>query len=91
METNGISSVFVVDEKRRLHGIITIDGAIEGIKNNKSMLDILKHDYHTANEETYVQELIPKAIESKYPIAVVNEGNKLVGIIVRVSVLSGLV
>jgi len=91
METNGISSVFVVDEKRRLHGIITIDGAIEGIKNNKSMLDILKHDYHTANEETYVQELIPKAIESKYPIAVVNEGNELVGIIVRVSVLSGLV
>ena len=91
METNGISSVFVVDEKRRLQGIITIDDAIGGIKNNKSMLDILKHDYHTTDEETYVQELIPKAIETKYPIAVVNEDNKLVGIIVRVSVLSGLV
>jgi len=91
METNGISSVFVVDEKRRLQGIITIDDAFEGIKNNKSMLDILKHDYYTTDEETYVQELIPKAIETKYPIAVVNEDNKLVGIIVRVSVLSGLV
>ena len=91
METNGISSVFVVDEKRRLQGIITIDDAIEGIKNNKSILDILKHDYYTTDEETYVQELIPKAIETKYPIAVVNEDNKLVGIIVRVSVLSGLV
>jgi len=91
METNGISSVFVVDEKRRLQGIITIDDAIEGIKNNKSMLDILKHDYYTTDEETYVQELIPKAIETKYPIAVINEDNKLVGIIVRVSVLSGLV
>ena len=91
METNGISSVFVVDEKRKLQGIITIDDAIKGIKNNKSMLDILKHDYYTTDEETYVQELIPKAIETKYPIAVVNEDNKLVGIIVRVSVLSGLV
>ena len=91
METNAISSVFVVDEKRRLQGIITIDDAIEGIKNNKSMLDILKHDYYTTDEETYVQELIPKAIETKYPIAVVNEDNKLVGVIVRVSVLSGLV
>ena len=91
METNGISSVFVVDEKRRLQGIITIDDAIEGIKNNKSILDILKHDYYTTDEETYVQELIPKAIETKYPIAVVNEDKKLVGIIVRVSVLSGLV
>jgi len=38
-----------------------------------------------------VQELIPKAIETKYPIAVVNEDDKLVGVIVRVSVLSGLV
>jgi glycine betaine/proline transport system ATP-binding protein len=91
METSGISSVFVVDEKRRLQGIITIDDAIKGIKNNKSMLNILKHDYYTTDEETYVQELIPKAIETKYPIAVVNEDNKLVGIIVRVSVLSGLV
>ena len=91
METNGISSVFVVDEKRRLQGIITIDDAIEGIKNNKFILDILKHDYYTTDEETYVQELIPKAIETKYPIAVVNEDKKLVGIIVRVSVLSGLV
>jgi len=91
MEANAISSVFVVDEKRRLQGIITIDDAIEGIKNNKSMLDILKHDYFTIDEETYVQELIPKAIETKYPIAVVNEDDKLVGIIVRVSVLSGLV
>jgi len=91
METNGISSVFVVDEKRRLQGIITIDDAIKGIKNNKSILDILKHDYYTTDEETYVQELIPKAIETKYPIAVVNEDKKLVGIIVRVSVLSGLV
>jgi len=91
METNAISSVFVVDEKRRLQGVITIDDAIEGIKNNKSMLNILKHDYYTTDEETYVQELIPKAIETKYPIAVVNEDNKLVGVIVRVSVLSGLV
>jgi len=91
MEANAISSVFVVDEKRRLQGIITIDDAIEGIKNNKSISDILKHDYFTTDEETYVQELIPTAIKTNYPIAVVNEDNKLVGVIVRVSVLSGLV
>ena len=91
METNGISSVFVVDEKRRLQGIITIDDAIEGIKNNRSMLNILKHDYYTTDEETYVQDLISMAVETKFPIAVVNENKKLLGIIVRVSVLSGLI
>ena len=91
METNGISSVFVVDEKRRLQGIITIDDAIEGIKNNRSMLNILKHDYYTTDEETYVQDLISMAVETKFPIAVVDENKKLLGIIVRVSVLSGLI
>jgi len=91
METSGISSVFVVDEKRRLQGIITIDDAIEGIKNNKSILDILKHDYYTTDEETYVQDLISMAVETKFPIAVVDENKKLLGIIVRVSVLSGLI
>ncbi|MEA1939767.1 MAG: glycine betaine/L-proline ABC transporter ATP-binding protein [Candidatus Caldatribacteriota bacterium] len=91
METNGISSVFVVDEKRRLQGIVTIDDAIEAVKNKKTMKDVLKHDYSTTDEETYVQELIPTAIDTKYPIAVVNEDNKLLGVIVRVSVLSGLI
>jgi len=91
METNGISSVFVVDEKRTLQGIITIDDAIEGIKNNSSMLNILRHDYYTTDEETYVQDLISMAVETKFPIAVVDENKKLLGIIVRVSVLSGLI
>ena len=90
MESNGISSVFVVGENRRLEGIVTIDDAVEAVKTKKKLFDIIKQDYFTTDEETYVQDLIPKAIESKYPIAVVSENNKLLGIIVRVSVLSGL-
>lgn len=90
METNGISSVFVVGENRKLEGIVTIDDAIEAVKDQKKLTDILKQDYFTTDEEAYVQDLLPKAIESKYPIAVINESKKLLGIIVRVSVLSGL-
>jgi glycine betaine/proline transport system ATP-binding protein len=90
MESNGISSVFVVGENRKLGGIVTIDDAVEAVKNKKKLTDILKQDYFTTDEEAYVQDLIPKAIESKYPIAVISENKKLLGIIVRVSVLSGL-
>jgi len=90
MESNGISSVFVVGEKRKLEGIVTIDDAVEAVKTKKKLSDIIKQDYFTTDEEAYVQDLIPKAIESKYPIAVVDENKKLLGIIVRVSVLSGL-
>lgn len=91
MSNNGISSVFVVDKDRILQGIITIDDTIEAIKEKKTLRDIIRQDYFTTDKETYVQDLLPKAIETKYPIAVVDERNKLLGIIVRVSVLSGLV
>jgi len=91
METNGISSLFVVDEDRRLQGIVTIDEAVNAIKNNKGLKEIIKHDFFTAKPEVYIQELIPKAINAKYPIAVVDGANKLLGIIVRSSILSGLI
>ncbi|WZL73433.1 glycine betaine/L-proline ABC transporter ATP-binding protein [Clostridiaceae bacterium 35-E11] len=91
MEDSGISSIFVVDKARKLQGIITIDDTIKAIQENKNLTDIIRQDYFTTNPDTYVQDLIPMAIETKYPIAVVDETDKLVGMIVRASVLSGLV
>lgn len=91
MEQAGISSIFVVDSDRKLEGLVTIDDAIQGLKEKKTLKDILIHDYHTTCPDTFVQELIPFATAGKYPIAVVDEDNVLLGIIVRVSVLSNLV
>lgn len=91
MESNGISSLFVVDEERKLKGIVTIDEAVKAIKENLGLKEILKHNYFTTSPEVYIQELIPQAIETKYPIAVVGDDKKLLGIIVRSSILAGLV
>jgi len=91
MEQSGISSIFVLDHDRRLLGLITIDDALDALRNNKTLKDILAHDFFTTTPETYMQELIPLATETKYPIAVVDEQEKLLGIIVRVTVLSNLV
>ncbi|MFZ7103340.1 MAG: quaternary amine ABC transporter ATP-binding protein [Peptococcaceae bacterium] len=91
MEQAGISSIFVVDQARRLQGLVTIDDAVKGIKENKKLADIIKDDFFTTGPEAYLQELIPIATESKYPIAVVDDNHKLQGLIVRVSVLSNLV
>ncbi|MDD4047590.1 MAG: glycine betaine/L-proline ABC transporter ATP-binding protein [Clostridia bacterium] len=90
METEGISSVFVVDNERKLQGLVTVDDAIDALKEHKLLKDVLNHNYNTTDPETYVQELIPIASASKYPIAVLDENNKLLGIIMRVSVLSAL-
>lgn len=91
MEENGISSVFVVDRKRIVQGIVTIDDAIDGIKTNKRLPEILRQDYTLVDKEEYINDLIPKALDSKYPLAVINEEKKLIGFILRVHVLSGLV
>lgn len=91
MESHGISSVFVVDAERKLQGIVTIDDAIRAAKESKTLKDILRNDYYTTDAETYVQDLIPMATDTKFPIAVVDENNRLLGIIVRVSVLSSFV
>ncbi len=90
MKQNAISSVFVIDKDRKLKGIVTIDDTIQAIKENKTLEDILKKDYFTTSPDTYVQELFPMMAETKYPIAVVDDSNKMLGIIVRVSILSGL-
>lgn len=91
METQGISSLFVVDKGKKLQGIITIDDTIEAIKKGKKLEDIIQQNYFTTDTETYLQDLLSMAIEAKFPIAVVDDTNKLEGIIVRASVLSGLV
>jgi len=91
MESNSISSVFVVDDHRKLEGIITIDDAIKALKEKIIFKEALKQDYSSVDEETYVEDLIQMAVDTKYPIAVINENKKLMGIIMRVSVLSGLI
>ncbi|WP_096153949.1 quaternary amine ABC transporter ATP-binding protein [Bacillus sp. FJAT-45066] len=90
MEEAGISSIFVVDKDKKLKGILTIDAAIEAYKEIKWVEDVLEQGYHTTAPDTPLSELIGVAAESKYPIAVV-EDDRLLGIIVRVSILSGLV
>ena len=91
MEENGISSVFAVDRQRRVQGIVTIDDAIQGIKENKTLADVLSQDYMVVDQDEYINDLIPKALETKFPLAVTNEEDKLIGFILRVHVLSGLV
>ncbi|WP_077620404.1 quaternary amine ABC transporter ATP-binding protein [Bacillus sinesaloumensis] len=91
MRKNGISSVFVVNKHRQLQGIVTIDDAIDGIKEKKTLTDIIREDIFTVTKDEYIQDIIPKALETKFPLAVVDEDQRLIGIILRVHVLSSLV
>ncbi|RST72996.1 glycine betaine/L-proline ABC transporter ATP-binding protein [Siminovitchia acidinfaciens] len=90
MKANGISSVFVVDRQRQVKGIVTIDDAIKGREKKQTLEEVMRHDISIVKGDEYVSELIPKVLESKFPLAVVNKENKLAGFILRVHVLAGL-
>ncbi|AEH61547.1 glycine betaine/L-proline ABC transporter, ATPase subunit [Methanosalsum zhilinae DSM 4017] len=89
MKKHGISSIYVVDRNKILKGFVTIDKAIDGIKESKKIEDVMGEDVHKTAPDTPLNELIP-IIESHSPLAVVDEKDKLIGVVVRGSVLGAL-
>ncbi|WP_394121576.1 glycine betaine/L-proline ABC transporter ATP-binding protein [Planococcus donghaensis] len=90
MEEVGASSIFVVDKDNNFKGLLTIDNAISAYKSGLPIENVLIEDIHEISPETPLNDLFSVAVEAKYPLAVVENG-KLLGIVSRVSILSGLV
>lgn len=91
MKEHSLSSLFAVDEEERVVGIITIDDAVKSIKREENVSDFIRTNVELVREDEYVNDLIPKSLDTKYPLAVVNNRKQLLGIILRVHVLSGLI
>ena len=90
MEDAGASSIFVVDKENNFKGLLTIDNAINAYKKELALETVLIEDIHEIAPDTPLNDLFGVAVEAKYPLAVVENG-KLLGIVSRVSILSGLV
>lgn len=92
MKKHSISSLFVLDENEKVAGIVTVDDAVKSMKREGTDLKaILKQDIKIVDQDEYVNDLISKTLETKYPLAVVNKDEQFLGIILRVHVLSGLI
>ncbi|RDW19892.1 quaternary amine ABC transporter ATP-binding protein [Oceanobacillus chungangensis] len=90
MRETGISSIFVIDNKRNLQGYITADDASDAIKNEISDLKkIIKTDIPKVEKDTALHEIFAIIHDSQVPVAVV-EKDKLQGIIVRGAVIAAL-
>jgi len=91
MKNMNISSIFVVDKSRKLKGIVDIEDAMKlADKGEKSLESVIHQDYPTAGPDELIIDLLPRATDAKYPIAVVDEEDRFLGIIVRVAVISGI-
>ncbi|WP_294853642.1 glycine betaine/L-proline ABC transporter ATP-binding protein [uncultured Oscillibacter sp.] len=91
MRKNAISSVYVVDGQMKLQGILTLADAMRAKRENLDLTEMIIKDVPSAGLDASVEEIMPLSAESPYPLAVLDEGGRLQGIVTKASVLSSLV
>ena len=83
---------FVFDQKdNTLVGIVTVDDLMKAINEKKTVEEVMRTDYKVVNKDVYVKEIISIALETKYPIAVLNDAGQFIGRIQRGTLLKALV
>lgn len=91
MVEEGISSIFVVDREGRIIGMVTAqDAANEAEKGSKQITDIIKKDIIIVGPDKPVQEIFPIIANASFPIIVADEDKKLLGIIIKGTILAKL-
>ncbi|MEC0270574.1 glycine betaine/L-proline ABC transporter ATP-binding protein [Paenibacillus anseongense] len=90
MRESGISNLFVVDRGKKLLGVITAEDASEAIKAGKTLEEIVIRNVPTVAPDQMLYELFEVCGSSKYPVGVVDDNNRIIGVIVRGAVLGAL-
>lgn len=85
-----ISSLFVRKDGK-FYGIVTADAAAEALKRGDQTLEqIVQTDVETVLPDTPAVDIIPLLASLPYPIPVVDEQQKLRGLVIKGSLLAGL-
>ncbi|WP_286878979.1 quaternary amine ABC transporter ATP-binding protein [Methanoculleus sp. UBA413] len=90
MEEHDIGSVFVVDRGRRLKGLVTLDGTLEAVRAGRGLEEIITTDIPTVALDTPLTDVISVIAGSPYPVAVVDDENRLQGLVFRGAILGAL-
>lgn len=91
MKELGISSLFVTKKSGELLGIVTIENVSSMIRQRKEDLEtIIDKNIETVGLGASIDEIIPLFLNTKYPVAVLDEDNKLKGIIFKSTILAGI-
>ncbi len=90
MKENEISSIFAVGKQRQFKGIVRIEDALDAVNNGQKDLSAIVKDTITAKADENLDELFADIADLDVPLPVVNDDNKLLGIIVKSTILSNL-
>ncbi|HEY4600050.1 MAG TPA: glycine betaine/L-proline ABC transporter ATP-binding protein [Cerasibacillus sp.] len=85
-----MKDICVVDQEQKLKGIVTYDQVMNA-HHNTSIKEIMDTECVVASQDEYIHELIPKATQSSHILPVVNDKQKVVGILSNRDILNCLV
>jgi len=87
MREVGISSILVVDQDRKLLGLITADDASKLLKEEDGDIKNVVKEVPKVHPDANLNELFQFEV---FPVAVVDEEDKLKGLVVRGALLAAL-
>jgi glycine betaine/proline transport system ATP-binding protein len=84
-------SIFITDSARRLVGVVNMKRLAETLGEDvESLKPITSKNYTTVLPDTSLEDLISQAAQTKSPIAVLDEDQRMLGVISRASLLKEL-
>jgi len=90
MKQLGISSIYVVDKAKHLLGAVTAQDASLAIETGKTLEEIMINNLPMLLTDTVLVDLFDIVSTAVIPVAVVDENNKLQGIIIRGALIGAL-
>ncbi|KXH80701.1 glycine betaine/L-proline ABC transporter ATP-binding protein [Sporosarcina sp. HYO08] len=85
-----ISSIYVVDKRNRLLGAVTAQDAVLAAESGKSLEEILVSDVPMFPADTILTELFDVVSTATIPVAVIDDAERLQGIIIRGALIGAL-
>ncbi|MEC2112862.1 glycine/proline betaine ABC transporter ATP-binding protein OpuAA [Bacillus stercoris] len=90
MKNLGISSIYAVDKQKKLLGVIYASDAKKAAESDLSLQNILNTEFTTVPEDTYLTEIFDVVSDANIPIAVVDEKQRMKGIVVKGALIGAL-
>lgn len=91
MGRQGYSSIFIVDRKQKLLGALSAENARLAIDQGKTIAEVMTTDIPTVTEGALLVDIMEVMATSSIPISVVDEENRIKGIVIRGALIGALV
>ncbi|VGT86873.1 quaternary amine ABC transporter ATP-binding protein [Streptococcus pyogenes] len=90
MHNDEVSMLMATNRRRQLVGSLTADAAIEARKKGLPLSEVIDRDVRTVSKDTIITDILPLIYDSSAPIAVTDDNNRLLGVIIRGRVIEAL-